>query len=256
MPFLCSIFNAVCGQSSFLHLEYCVVLKHHKQYPLFLFWFFLFFFVIWSNLSSGVCSAMCFNCFWTCIAACAMQKTCIPWILQPSYGFNLMQHFYCKCRSHFLASQSSGHASVFMNGSLLMNWFYVCLFSFWHVSFLSITTSLTISSSCNPRKGNSFCRSFHSWFSDSGLILIHYCLQETRYIPSERTRIKSSSWGFRRWVLNNAEHIWPEQEANGGMLLYCWRLSEDRSLFNRTWMYVWAWKRACCLNMVLHRHLQ
>lgn len=65
--------------------------------------------------------------------------TCIPWILQPCLGSNLMQHFNYKCRDYFLASQASGHAhaSNFTRESLLMNWFYVGLFCFQHLFFLA-----------------------------------------------------------------------------------------------------------------------
>lgn len=177
MPFLCSIPNAVCGQSSFLHRECCVVFKSTTDsilYFLFVFFFlfFLFFSVFlcdfWSNLFP-VCAVLCvFNCFWICIAACAMQTTCIPWILRPPSGYKLDATLSTyKCRVHFLSiTRLCFHERKLVHELILS-------FGFSFHFVLSISFSFSSASHvlwqyhlhCDPWEGDTvFCRSFHSWF--------------------------------------------------------------------------------------------
>lgn len=185
MPFLCSIPYAVCGQSSFLHRECCVVFKSTTDsilYFLFVFFFFFQFFSVflcdfWSNLFP-VCAVLCvFNCFWTCIAACAMQNDLHS--LNPAASFGLQTW----CNTFNLQMQSSlpeHHTLVFSwkeacSWTYLMFWFWFC---FEHKFFFlfSITRPLTVSSPLwSMGRRHSFLQKLSFLVQYSGLILIHYC---------------------------------------------------------------------------------
>lgn len=175
MPFLCSIPYAVCGQSSFLHRECCVVFKSTTDsilYFLFVFFFFFQFFSVflcdfWSNLFP-VCAVLCvFNCFWTCIAACAMQNDLHS--LNPAASFGLQTW----CNTFNLQMQSS----LPEHHTLVFSWKEACSWTYLISGFgfvLSISFSFSSASHvlwqyhlhCDPWEGDTvFCRSFHSWFS-------------------------------------------------------------------------------------------
>lgn len=117
----------LCGQLSFLHRECCVVLKYHRQYPLF-----VWFYVIWSNLFSSVCSAMCLTVLRLHSSMCYAKNP---------VGYTLMQH--SKCSVHY------GH-HIFWTCSSLCS-VRECLMTSWLVTFILfsfLASPILIPSSC------------------------------------------------------------------------------------------------------------
>lgn len=104
----------------------------------------------------------------------------------------------------------------------------------------------------------SFCRSFHSWFSNSGLILTNKAIH-----PLRRSRMKSSPWGCHRsvrggfWTMPMSALFFQSRgptEARYCVTDCC--LTIKASSVGHECTSVRAWKRTCCRNVVLHCYSQ
>lgn len=198
MPFLCSISNAVCGQSSFLHWECCVVLKYHRQYPRFS--FFVCSFVFLCDLVRPL--FRCVQCYVfltvseNCIAACAMQRRAFP----ESCSL-LRATTWCK------TSTTNAELTFSPHHRLLFSWreawsrgdFLFCSVScfniiFWfcfpHHNFTPLTVSppwIHGADMESVQKLSFLVQLFSSH-------LFHHCWH---WFPSDQSLIKSSFRGFR-----------------------------------------------------------
>lgn len=131
--------------------------------------------MIWSDLFSSVCSAMCvFNCSRNLHSSMRYAtKTCIPWILQPPV---CRLRLWCNATKTAELTSSLHHMLLDMHVLLISRekacgWtdFMFVFNIFIFIFFLSITNPLRISSFMQTTgRICSFCRSFHSWFNNSG----------------------------------------------------------------------------------------